>query len=84
MKTLSFLWPDHVIGKRESRRIRLEHNKLVNSHAELLELAKSIAVQDEFTFSDDASIPLRQAYAIINQWRNAANAAIKKAKESYE
>lgn len=32
----AFLWPDHVIGKRESRQIREEHNALYNSHAELL------------------------------------------------
>lgn len=32
----SFLWPDHVIGKRESRTIREEHNALVNAHAALL------------------------------------------------
>lgn len=32
----AFLWPDHVIGKRESQRIREEHNALYNSHAELL------------------------------------------------
>lgn len=28
-------WPDHNIGKRESRRLRLEHNALANEHAEL-------------------------------------------------
>lgn len=32
----SFLWPDHVIGRRESRAIREEHNALVNAHAALL------------------------------------------------
>jgi len=32
----AFHWPDHVIGKRESRRIRDDHNALYNSHAELL------------------------------------------------
>lgn len=31
----SWLWPDHVIGKRESRRLREQHNALANSHAEL-------------------------------------------------
>ena len=31
----SWLWPDHRIGIRESRRLRKEHNALVNSHAEL-------------------------------------------------
>lgn len=36
MKHTAFHWPDHVIGKRESRRIRDQHNALFNSHAELL------------------------------------------------
>jgi hypothetical protein len=31
-----WLWPDHVIGKRESRRLREEHNALANSHAVIL------------------------------------------------
>ena len=34
----SWLWPDHRIGIRESCRLREEHNALVNSHAELLEV----------------------------------------------
>lgn len=33
----SWLWPDRVIGKRESRRLREEHNRVVNNHAELLQ-----------------------------------------------
>ncbi len=32
----AWLWPDRVIGKRESRRLREEQNALVNSHADLL------------------------------------------------
>lgn len=36
----AFHWPDHVIGKRESRRIRDAHNELYNSHAYLLEAVK--------------------------------------------
>ena len=35
-KFTAFHWPDHVIGKRESRRIREDHNALYNSHAEIL------------------------------------------------
>ena len=31
-----WLWPDHAIGKQESRQLREEHNAVVNSHAELL------------------------------------------------
>ena len=34
-KQTTWHWPDHVIGKRESRRLREEHNALANSHAEL-------------------------------------------------
>lgn len=32
----SWLWPDRVIGKRESRRLRDEHNALVNRVAQLV------------------------------------------------
>lgn len=38
----AFHWPDHTIGKRESRRIRDEHNALFNSHAELLAALKQM------------------------------------------
>ena len=31
-----WLWPDHVIGKRESRKLREEHNALINVAADLL------------------------------------------------
>ena len=36
MKQTTWHWPDHVIGKRESRRLREEHNALANSHHELM------------------------------------------------
>lgn len=42
----SWLWPDHVIGKRESRRLREEHNHLVNELAKLR--AKSAQVVKHF------------------------------------
>ncbi len=35
-------WPDHVIGKRESRKLREAHNVTVNSHAELLEACERL------------------------------------------
>jgi hypothetical protein len=31
-----WLWPDHAIGKRESRTLRDEHNATANEHADLL------------------------------------------------
>ena len=46
-KHMSWLWPDHVIGKRESRRLREEHNAVVNSQAELLE-ACELCVEELF------------------------------------
>jgi hypothetical protein len=38
----SWLWPDHVIGKRESRELACEHNALVNEYAKLLEASKRV------------------------------------------
>ena len=38
-------WPDHNIGKRESRRLREEHNAAMNLNAELvngLEMAEKV------------------------------------------
>jgi len=40
MKSKFFHWPDHNIGKRESRRIRDEHNALANEHSVMLEALK--------------------------------------------
>lgn len=42
MKQTTWHWPDHVIGKRESRRLREEHNELANSHYELLLIAEQV------------------------------------------
>lgn len=40
MATKTWLWPDRVIGKRESRRLREEHNTMVNA---LLPVCEAIA-----------------------------------------
>lgn len=39
-KHQSWLWPDRAIGKRESRELREEHNALINSHAQLLDVLR--------------------------------------------
>ena len=39
----SWLWPDHVIGKGESRALRQEHNAAVNEAAALLAQAEALA-----------------------------------------
>lgn len=41
----SWLWPDHVIGKRESRRLRAQHNALVNAHAEALDALREMITE---------------------------------------
>lgn len=40
VNTQSWLWPDHNIGLRESRKLREKHNALVNSHAALVSCVK--------------------------------------------
>ena len=46
------------------------------ANAALIALAKSIAVQDEFTYTASASEAIQQAYDLINAWRNKAHAAL--------
>lgn len=41
MKIPFWHWPDRTIGKRESRRLREEHNALGNHAAELAEVVKA-------------------------------------------
>ena len=36
-------WPDHVIGKRESRRLRVEHNLAMNQRAEMADGLRYLA-----------------------------------------
>ena len=42
-KFSAWLWPDHNIGKRESRRLRDDHNALYNSHDRLTKALALIA-----------------------------------------
>ena len=54
----SWLWPDHAIGKRESRRLRDEHNATVNSRAELLAMCQRVeSWLRELPSSEKESIP---------------------------
>ena len=41
----AFHWPDHNIGKRESRRIREEHNAFFNDYHELREIASELLAE---------------------------------------
>jgi hypothetical protein len=45
----AFHWPDHVIGKRESRRIRDEHNALFNSHGDAVRILEELESWNQFT-----------------------------------
>ena len=68
----AWLWPDHVAGERETRRLREEHNALVSSHAELLRALKTIVDYG------DVGMGGRPAY---HDMRAVAHAAIQKAGE---
>lgn len=78
---LCWLWPDRTIGKRESRVLREEHNKLANSHAELLaalELALSRAESDlrMWSVKHEGSVEHQSLTTAADKYR----AAIAKAK----
>lgn len=74
MKQTTWHWPDHVIGKRESRRLREEHNELANSHANL---ASSLsAMLSVFNVKPDEIEPLA-AFICIEK----SKAALAEAKE---
>jgi hypothetical protein len=63
METRSWLWPDRVIGKRESRTPREEHNILVNKYATLARATRRLltCVGDPNGPMDDAVAAVRQA-----------------------
>ena len=70
MRHKSFLWPDHIIGKGESRRIREEHNAAINDMSELLEALRETLAWMEDCLMDRGhpELPSRRAYDIV---RNA-------------
>lgn len=72
-KSVSWLWPDRTIGKRESRVLREEHNALANSHHELLTALKALA--DEVWTHNGQQEHLRNVIMSVDD----ARAAIKNA-----
>ncbi len=54
--------------------------RAVNSHAALVEALELISEHDEFTHPKDAPLHIKQAYAILNQLRVKARAALTLAK----
>jgi len=74
----SWHWPDHNIGKRESRRLRDEHNALYNSHAELIAELKDCITHDGAVAWRGAEEAGRRLEAISN----IARKAIAKASEA--
>ena len=71
----AWLWPDHVAGKRETRRLREEHNRLYNSHAEL------VAALEAF-FEATADPKVNGALpAVLHTFEAQARAALAKAQE---
>lgn len=49
----TWLWPDRVIGKRESRKLREEHNTLVNDRDRLLAACVRIRRAVHWSTTDD-------------------------------
>ena len=62
----AILWPDHVIGKRESRIIRDNHNALYNSHAQLLAALEALCA-DSYLADPINADRMKQARAAIQQ-----------------
>ena len=54
-------WPDHNIGKRESRRLREEHNAAMNLNAELVEALESV-----IAWSKEVPAPYREFPFVSN------------------
>lgn len=76
---IPFLWPDRVIGKRESRAIRELHNALYNSHAELLEALET--AKNRFSaLALDAHVSENTIRAIASNGAQELRATIAKAK----
>lgn len=64
----SLLWPDHNIGKRESRKLREEHNRVVNSHWELLNALKlclECAEERECEYGQENAVAIKLRALIV-------------------
>jgi hypothetical protein len=72
-----WLWPDHVIGKRESRRLREEHNAAVNDCADLLAAGERMAAVIRMGSIDNVS--LREGAIVLRVALDKWDAAIAKA-----
>ena len=73
MNQTTWHWPDHVIGKRESRRLREEHNALAGNHNELVAALSQLLNTCELNTDDITD----NAVALVGD----ARAALAKAKE---
>ena len=75
----SWLWPDRTIGKRESRQLREEHNRVVNENAELLTALKDLTT----SIHEHVKMDVRKHYYLMVA-DAAAGKAIAKAAERTE
>ena len=64
MRHKSFLWPDHIIGKGESRRIREEHNAAINALADALAACRMVVDRWE---SGDLAEAARACQEVIDE-----------------
>jgi hypothetical protein len=75
-----WLWPDRVIGKRESRQLRDEHNAVVNENVDLLAALKDAAeVLRTARRYFPKSIKNSDTFHLLNIEANSVGKAIRKA-----
>lgn len=74
----AYLWPDHTIGKRESRALRDSHNALYNDYHNLL------AVNAELVRALESIAKTQRAdgewESLVYKSKDTARAALRKAK----
>jgi len=64
----SWLWPDRVISKSESRKLREEHNKLVNLSRDMLDALEEIVAEFNNDYHNDTG-GMRLAETIVNKFK---------------
>lgn len=53
----TWLWPDRNIGKRESRRLREEHNAAISAAFELADTAKTVLIRLDLEAKEHPDTP---------------------------
>jgi len=71
MKHSAILWPDHAIGKRESRAIREAHNALYNDYHEALAALRALRPILDKVWAHDGDV-----FGVLNNAATDADSAL--------